>query len=315
MLEEAYANAETQNVLLYDMMTERYDLLNIIEKELVNDLDFFGELQPGTPESPAVYMESVHHFYKEVSGTPLIRPSWYYDVEQQGEGIADVTTHLIDLFFWKCFPNLPIDYSEDISDISSVHWPTSITLEQFKRSTGESSLPKYLDKRVNDSILKVYSNGILHFAVKGIHAEVKVLWNYEAPEGGGDSFMSEIRGSGAILKTIQSKEQQFVKQLYVMAPEGTEVNEFTKKLEMAMGKIKEKFPFVSYSPTPDKRKYLINVPLANREGHESHFKHVGETFFNYLIEHNLPEWEKSNTLAKYYITTKAVEVATERDLQ
>jgi len=96
LLQEAYANAEAHNVLLYDMMTERYDLLNIIEKKLINNQDFFGELQTGTPEDPAVYMESVHHFYKEVSGAPLIRPAWYYDVEQQGEGIADVTTHLID---------------------------------------------------------------------------------------------------------------------------------------------------------------------------------------------------------------------------
>jgi len=117
LLEEAYANAEAQNVLLYDMMTERYDMLNIIEKELVNDHDLFGELQPGTPEDPAVYMESVHHFYKEVSGTPLTRPAWYYDVEQQGEGIADVTTHLIDLLFWKYFPG------QSIPGISEIFHP------------------------------------------------------------------------------------------------------------------------------------------------------------------------------------------------
>lgn len=146
LLEEAYANAEAQNVLLYDMMTERYDMLNIIEKELVNDHDFFGELQPGTPEDPAVYMESVHHFYKEVSGTPLIRPAWYYDVEQQGEGIADVTTHLIDLLFWKYFPGQSINYTQDIGNISSTHWPTEITLAQFTKSTGKPSFPIFCRK-------------------------------------------------------------------------------------------------------------------------------------------------------------------------
>lgn len=40
-------------------------------------------------------MTSIHSFYKEVAGKPLTRPAWYYDVTQQGEGIADVTTHLI----------------------------------------------------------------------------------------------------------------------------------------------------------------------------------------------------------------------------
>ena len=53
----------------------------------------FGELQKGLPDNPSITMESVHHFFKNVSGKPLIRPAWYYDVAQQGEGIADVTTH------------------------------------------------------------------------------------------------------------------------------------------------------------------------------------------------------------------------------
>ncbi|MEA4903863.1 MAG: putative oxidoreductase C-terminal domain-containing protein, partial [Petrimonas sp.] len=32
-----------------------------------------------------------------------------------------------------------------------------------------------------------------------------------------------------------------------------------------------------------------------------------------LINRSMAEWEKTNTLAKYYITTKAVEVAKDRD--
>ncbi|HBG57851.1 MAG TPA: oxidoreductase, partial [Porphyromonadaceae bacterium] len=149
LLEAAYKEAESKDVKLYDMMTERYDMLNIIEKELINSPDLFGELQQGTPEDPAVYMESVHHFYKEVSGTPLIRPAWYYDVEQQGEGVADVTTHLIDLLFWKCFPGQSIDYTRDIGNISSTHWATEITLPQFAKSTGESAFPDYLQKYID----------------------------------------------------------------------------------------------------------------------------------------------------------------------
>ena len=84
-------------------MTERYDILNIIEKRTITKKELFGELQQGSPESPSITMESVHHFFKNVSGKPLIRPAWYYDTAQQGEGIADVTTHLIDLVQWQCF--------------------------------------------------------------------------------------------------------------------------------------------------------------------------------------------------------------------
>jgi len=313
LLEQAYSTADSLNVLLYDMMTERYDILNIIEKALINDIDLFGELAKGTPVDPAVTMESVHHFYKEVAGTPLIRPAWYYDVEQQGEGIADVTTHLIDLLFWKCFPDQPIDYRKDISDISATHKPTDITLEQFSKSTGETTFPDYLQKYMKGSSLKVYSNGSLLFDVKGHQVSLKVRWDYQAPKGGGDTFASTLKGTKAVLKTVQNKEQNFVKQLYVQKAEGVDEKEFTEQLQRSIGRINAKYPFVSFSPASGKGIYLINIPLENREGHESHFKYVAESFFNYLVSRDMPAWEVSNTIAKYFITTKAVEIARARE--
>lgn len=311
LLEEAYKNARSKNVQLYDMMTERYDMLNIIEKELINNPDFFGEFKTGTPEDPAIYMESVHHFYKEVSGVPLIRPAWYYDVEQQGEGIADVTTHLIDLLFWKCFPGQSIDYTRDIGNISSTHWATEITLPQFTKSTGESAFPDYLQKYIDNTVLKVYANGTLQFDVKNRNIGLKVIWNYQAPEGSGDTFMSVVKGTKAILKTVQDKEQGFVKQLYVQKSDGLDENEFSENLQKTIKKIQTTYPFVSALPTSHKGEYLIDIPIESRKGHELHFKYVAESFFNYLITCDMPEWEMSNTLSKYYITTKAVEVANE----
>ena len=311
LLEAAYKEAESKDVKLYDMMTERYDMLNIIEKELINSPDLFGELQQGTPEDPAVYMESVHHFYKEVSGTPLIRPAWYYDVEQQGEGVADVTTHLIDLLFWKCFPGQSIDYTRDIGNISSTHWATEITLPQFTKSTGETAFPDYLQKYIDNAVLKVYANGTLQFDVKNRNVGLKVIWNYQAPEGSGDTFMSVVKGTKAILKTVQDKEQGFVKQLYLQQSDGLDESEFSENLQKTIKKIQTTYPFVSALPTSHKGEYLIDIPIESREGHESHFKYVAENFFNYLGTRDMPEWEVPNTLSKYYITTKAVEVANE----
>lgn len=94
LLKESYRLAREKGVLICDLMTERYDVLNIVARELLGDEALFGRLVPGTAERPAVRMRSVHHFFKTVSGKPLIRPAWYYDVEQQGEGIADVTTQI-----------------------------------------------------------------------------------------------------------------------------------------------------------------------------------------------------------------------------
>lgn len=312
LLENAYANAKAKDVFLYDMMTERYDMLNIIEKELINDKDFFGELQQGTPENPAVYMESIHHFYKEVSGAPLVRPAWYYDVEQQGEGIADVTTHLIDLVFWKFFPEQAIDYKQDIDNVSATHWPTDITLAQFTKSTLQPAFPAYLQKHLDNSVLKVYANGMVNFNIRNHNVALKVIWNYQAPEGSGDTFMSVVKGTKAVLKTVQSKEQQFVKQLYVQKPDNVDEKEFVENLQKAIERLKVNYPFVSFATSSANGEYLINIPIENREGHESHFKYVAESFFEFLINRDMPDWEISNTLAKYYITTTAVEVANER---
>lgn len=312
LLEEAYSSSELNDVFLYDMMTERYDLLNIIERELVNNPEFFGELKKGTPENPSIYMESVHHFFKEVSGTPLIRPTWYYDVEQQGEGIADVTTHLIDQLFWKCFPDQAITYNQDINNISSTHWATDISPQQFTSSTGATDFPGYLQKHLDNDVLKVYANGTISFEVKGHYTNLKVLWNWEAPEGSGDTFRSVIKGSKAILLTEQNKAQNFVKQLYIQRTEDIDSESFEENLKRTINKLQVKYPFLSYESTSTEGTYLLNIPLENRETHESHFTNVAEHFFNYLVDRNMPAWEKSNTLAKYYITTKAVERANEK---
>lgn len=311
LLEKAYKKADSLGLYIYDMMTERYDLLNIIEKELISNSDFFGVLQNGTREDPAVYMESIHHFYKEVSGAPLIRPEWYYDVEQQGEGIADVTTHLIDQLFWKCFPDETINRITDVGEISAVNWPTDISIEKYNQSTGTEGFPSYLQKYIEDNIIKVNSNGTIEFDIKDHYVKLDVIWNWQSPEGGGDTFSSIIKGSKAVIKTEQNLEQNYIKQLYVQRPEEIEEKEFTENMRKAIEKLQVKYGFISYSPTSKKGEYLINIPVKYRDGHESHFTFVAKKFFNYLVENDMPEWEKSNTLTKYFITTKAVDVANE----
>jgi hypothetical protein len=53
----------------------------------------------------------------------------------------------------------------------------------------------------------------------------------------------------------------------------------------------------------------VVIPEHYKEGHEAHFARVMEKFLEYLKDHNLPAWEVPNMLAKYYTTTKALEVA------
>ncbi|MDD3728087.1 MAG: putative oxidoreductase C-terminal domain-containing protein [Dysgonamonadaceae bacterium] len=312
LLKQAYDTAQANNVMLYDMMTERYDVLNIIEQKLINNKDLFGELQTGTESDPAISMESVHHFYKEVSGKTLIRPAWYYDVEQQGEGIADVTTHLIDLTHWKSFPEEVINYKEDVEIISATHWPTELSLDDFTKSTNVDTFPNYLEKYVKDGKLKVYANGTINYKVKDVNVGLKVIWNYKAPEGSGDTFSATMKGTKASLKTIQNKSTNFTKQLYVEKAADLNKDEFESHLREAIEEIKKDFPTVSLKPSNSNTgEYLINIPDEEKRGHEAHFQNVAQSFFDFLVNQNLPEWEVSNTLAKYYIITTAVNIAKE----
>lgn len=310
LLERSFDSARAHNVLLYDMMTERYDILNIVERKLINNKELFGELQKGSENEPAIFMESVHHYYKEVSGTPLIRPAWYYDVEQQGEGITDITTHLIDLVHWKCFPEESLNYNQDIQVVSASHWATELSLQEFSRSTKLDAFPEYLKKDVENSRLKVFANGTIQYQVKGVNVGLKVVWNYQAPQDGGDTFSAYIKGSKATLTTVQDKSHKFVKQLYIKKSVEMDQTLFHSNLEDAILEIQKDYPNISIKSSSSKPgEYLIDIPLDSRESHESHFGYVAQAFFNYLVDGNLPEWEISNTLAKYYITTTALQLA------
>ena len=312
LLVEAYQLAKEKDLLLYDLMTERYDILNIIEKELLQKKELFGELQQGSPENPSITMESIHHFFKNVSGKPLIRPAWYYDTAQQGEGIADVTTHLIDLVQWQCFPDKTIHYLSDVKVTKATHWPTPITLPEFCQSTQMDSFPPYLHKYVKNNVLEVLANGTLNFTIKGIHIGMKVIWNYTPPTNGGDTFTSIKKGSTATLKIVQNKENGFIKELYIQKVQNTENATFKTQLEKTIKELQDTYPFLSIKER-NNGLYLIDIPQACRSGHEAHFSKVAKTFLHYLQYKDMPEWENENTISKYYITTTAGEMAKSRD--
>ena len=100
-----WSKAGRRRVLVYDIMTERSEINNELQRVLVGIPSLFGQMEKGTPEDPAITKESVHHFFKYVSGQPLTRPEWYFDIEQQGEGIVDVTTHLSIWCSAPCCPS------------------------------------------------------------------------------------------------------------------------------------------------------------------------------------------------------------------
>lgn len=305
-LKAAFASAQKNKVLLYDIMTERYEINNMIQKDLLQLTDVFGTLQKGTLEHPAVVKESVHYFFKSVSGKPLVRPAWYYDVEQEGEGLVDVTTHMVDLVQWGCFPDVTFDYKKDIQMLSAKRWPTVISPVQFKKSTLEESYPEYLKKYVYDSKLNVYANGKMNYTIKDVHSKISVVWNFEAPEGTGDTYFSLIKGTKADLIIRQGKEQQYNPVLYIEPVQLSPGYESTLKDQFK--KISEKYPGVALKPAS--KGWEVVIPDKYKIGHEAQFAEVTKKYLQYLNAGKLPEWEVPNMLAKYYTTTQALKVAT-----
>lgn len=196
LLEEAYRLARKNRLAILDLMTERHDELNIRTREVLAGKSLSG----GSPEAPCIEMESVHHFYKEVDGIPLRRPAWYYDVKEQGEGIADVTTHLVDLIMWQCFPDSAIR-PEEVELVDASHYPTEISPSQFLRSTGMAI----------DGALQVFCNGSITFRIRDIYARISVRWDFE---GGPDSFQAIYHCSGADVKVLQNEDTSYSKMLF-----------------------------------------------------------------------------------------------------
>ncbi|MFD2571304.1 putative oxidoreductase C-terminal domain-containing protein [Spirosoma soli] len=305
-LKDAFTSAAKKNVLLYDIMTERFEITTMLQREFSMQPTVFGTLEKGTPENPAVTKESVHHFYKYVSGSVLQRPGWFMDVAQQGEGIVDVTTHLVDLLQWECFPNQVIDYKKDIRLGTARRWTTDMTRSQFQTITNQPNFPDYLKKDVvNDTLLKVYSNGEINYQLRGVHAKVSVTWAFKAPEGAGDTHYSTMRGTKANLVIRQGAEQQYKPTLYIEPI--AESSAYASSLTTTVKTLQQKYPGIELKKL--KTGWEIIIPEKYKEGHEAHFGRVTENYLKYLKAGKLPEWEVPNMIAKYYTTTQALEMA------
>ncbi len=307
-LEKALSLAETKGLVAYDVMTERSEITTILQKELALDPAVTGRVGPGTPAEPAFEMESVHHLMKMVAGSVNLRPAWFFDTAEQGEALGDVATHLVDLVPWTLFPGQAIDYRTEIGVLSAKKWPTVLDEAQLLRLTGEKTLPKALASRLQGGKLDYFANGEASFTVRGVHARVKVLWNYEAPAGAGDTHVAFVRGSRARLEILQGAEQKWRPELYVVPNRPADAPAVKAALELRVAELAKARPGLTVEA--ESARFRVGIPDGYRVGHEPHFAEVTARFLGYLKDPaSLPKWEKANMLAKYWVTTKAVELS------
>jgi predicted dehydrogenase len=307
-LRSAFAEARARGVLLYDIMTERHEITTMLQKAFSRFPSLFGELLRGSESEPAVVKESVHHFSKQVSGAPIKRPAWYFDTAQQGEGLVDITTHLVDLVQWECFPDEILDFARDVRLLGARRWPTEISPAQFAQVTRLQAYPEFLRKDVQPGgSLHVYANGQIDYRIRGVHARVCVRWDFAAPEGAGDTHFSVMRGSRANLVIRQGAAEAYRPVLYIEPVAMAATPDFPSALADALGRVREAFPGVDARRSGDT--WQVVAPESYHVGHEAHFAQVAAAFLACVEKGALPEWEVPGMITKYHTTTHALEMA------
>jgi len=289
-LEATLEEAERRGLVAYDIMTERYEITSILQRILANDADIFGEPVPGSANEPAVTARSVHHLMKLVAGQPVRRPAWFFDVEEYGEGLADVGTHVVDLVEWTLFPDRLLDYWSDVELLTASRWPTVLSEDQFRKVTGD----------VRSGPLEYFCNNTVLYKLCGVHVALDIRWNWEAPPGGGDVYEASFRGTHAVVEIRQGERERYRPELYV-----TPASEVLRRRVSAL---EAEFPGLGLEENSGVARLII--PDRFRVGHEAHFAQVTRQFFGYLDSPgSMPPWEKANMLMKYFISTKGTELS------
>lgn len=307
-LETALTTARRNNLVAYDIMTERHEITSILQRDLVNEGEIFGDLLAGTPAEPGIHMESVHYLMKTVAGVPLRRPAWFFDIHQQGEGLTDVGTHLVDLVPWMAFPERAIDRKRDIQVLAGRRWASVVSKPEFQKITGESEFPDNLKQDLQEDGLHYFCNNSVTYTIRGIHTKLDVLWKVKAAAGAGDSHRARFRGDRAAVEIRQGKNEGYRPELYVVPRHKPGKADVHGALSKKVAALRSRFPGIGVEDRG--KEWRVVIPDAYRAGHEAHFAQVTQQFLGYLKDPaSLPAWEEPIMLAKYYVTTMGVEKA------
>ena len=300
MLREVTASAP----LAMDIMTERHEIANRVQQALARQPAVFGDLRTDG-DQPAIAIRSVHHLYKRVNNRPLRRPAWYFDPVAQGEGITDVTTHLVDQVQWTIGNGVRFDFDSHVGRLSARQWSTVISRDIFSRITGLEDFPAAFHDHVVDGALHYLCNAALSYRLRGIPVEIETLWGLEEPAGSGDLHRAIMRGSKAELIVDQGPETGFLTTLIVNPVEAGQA--FSAALTDTVAGMQTEFPGLGIEPAG--AEFRITIPKSLRTTHEQHFAAVLQTFLTYLDDGKWPDNLASDLETKYTLLAQALELS------
>lgn len=284
-----------------DIMTERFEITTTLQKELLARAEVFGQVRVDNDGSPTVYKESIHHLYKIVDDQPLVRPPWYFDIHVQGEGIVDVTSHLVDMTHWMLFPGVAVHFEEDIELLNARRWPTLVPLDKFSKITQLNHFPDSIQSEVKDDGLHYFCNGELIYRIKEIPVHIRVIWNLEIPEGGGDRHFSIIKGTRSDLMVRQLPERGFKVELLIVPRKNPA--EVQAAVQRCLEGWSHQYPGLSLRREDEN--ILIEIPDKLRTTHEEHFCQVRDTYLEYLSKGSYPPENPTCIVSKYTLLAEA----------
>ena len=288
--------------LAMDIMTERHEVTNRLQKAFACQPSVFGGFR--IDREPAIAIRSVHHLHKTVNQKPLQRPAWYFDTEEQGEGVTDVTTHLVDLVQWMTGGNVPFSFAQDVKALSARQWATAVPRALFSRITGLEDFPEFLYDRVANGQLLYLCNAALSYELRGLKVEIETLWDLDEPPGGGDLHRAVLRGTRSDLIVEQGPGTQFQPTLSIQPVEPGKG--YGDALAGAVNQMQDEFPGLGVDAAGTG--FRVRIPPMLRTTHEQHFAAVLRNFVTCLDEDKWPESVGSDLETKYTLLARALDL-------
>jgi predicted dehydrogenase len=291
--------------LAVEIMTGRRDVNSVLTRQLAADDQVFGDFEDAGAGVPAIEIASVHHLEKMVNGAPLRRPAWFFDVRVQGDGIADIPTHMVDYAQQLVAaasrsgagPPAPLEL------IAARRSATPVPRELFARVTGNPEFPPELRDAVRGAELAYFGNAELSFRLAEVRVALDTRWDLSEAAGGGDTHRTVIRGTRAEIRVELSAATGFRRRLSVLPRH--DADRLRAALERMVAAWQGEHPGVALSAAG--AGWEIRVPRALDHGHESHFPLVLADFLAMVERGSAPPALAAETLAKYTLLARAIE--------
>ena len=286
-----------------EIMTGAHEITSIVAERLVRERGVFGEFDVGASEPP-IRLTSVHHLEKTVNGVPLRRPVWYFDVRVQGNGLADIPTHLVAQA-QRLVASRGGAGAGDATLLRARCWPTLVPLDAFRRITGVREFPPELRADVCDGALAYHGNAELSFSLAGVTVAIDTRWDLATPPGGGDVHAATLTGTSARVRVVQGPDTGFRRCVFV-EPRG-DARSVSAALDHAVAAWQSDYPGIGVVPAG--AGFAIEIPDALRTGHETHFPLVLDECLRTIARGHGPDPRAAETLAKYRLLARALAAA------